>query len=97
MTLCTFENIYGTPPENCRALQAWLWELIQQLIAVDTIRCGSGAADPTGNDLEDLWGTCDVPPGGFVIWYNTVSLETLYFVCPEGSVLGCGWTELTLS
>lgn len=96
MTLCTLMDDMGTPPENCVALRGWVWELVTRLAAADNIRCGTGVTDPDSDDLDDLWGTCAIPPGSLAIWYNSVSGDTLYYLCFEGSLVGCTWTEFTL-
>lgn len=97
MTICTIFDDLGQPPENCAALQQWLWLFVQRLTTVNPIKCGTDTDDPVSDDLEALWGDCDIPPGALVIWYNSVSGNTTYWVCPEGSINGCNWTEYTLS
>lgn len=92
MSLCDISY----PPEDCVALRYWLWDLVQILTYVDPVKCGTGTADPSAAQLEALWGTCDVPPGAFAVWYNSVGAETTYWYCKDGSVVGCGWTELVL-
>lgn len=82
---------YGYPPEDCRALKQWLWQVVTELAAANPIKCSTDTTDPTAQDLTDLWSPCDVPEGAFVTWYNSVSTDTLYYAYYSGA-----WTELTL-
>lgn len=97
MSLVNFLQRRGEPPEECRALRAWLQELVQAMVvSADLIRCSSGPVIPTYQDLEDLWVLCDVPPGAIVVWYHTTLGEAYIYTCIEGSIVGCNWTLLTL-
>lgn len=98
MTICNFLNEYGEPPHNCGFLRPWVQALMTRLqLNLDLIRTESGAGTPLAPQLEALWNGCDVPPGGFVIWHDTFAAVTHYYVCVYGSVVGCDWTEITLS
>lgn len=95
MSICTFLDTYGYPPDDCAALKQWLWELVQQLSESNSIRCGEAASDPSDSDLEDLWGTCPVPTGSLVAWYNTNTTDTTYWICVGTGT--CIWMEFILT
>lgn len=93
MSLGTFFQDYGAPPENCTRLQSWLLALNDQLTEANPIRCGSSAAAPSNSELTALWSPCDPPTGALALWYDTAAGELLYYVTLDG---GTNWLEVVL-
>lgn len=73
MSICNYINERGYPPQDCTGMQGYLGGLITVMSEANPLQCDEAANDPDNADLNALYGTCDVPQGAIVNWYNTLS------------------------